>query len=176
MKSMIAANPAVHPKTAAGTKRDRTEMTAAPDAAAPDAAAPAPPPAPKKPRCANNWQVAVRLMQHFASKLEPRHRRGLMRYAKVHKLMHDEQFTAFLDKHVDRTRPMDAGAVDQDLIPAMASHCKSMVRTLKAIKPADVEPLESQHNLRLEAKRWKTIPHPHPLEEKTTCSRTPAPL
>ena len=95
----------------------------------------------KPPRNANPWHVGVRLMQHFASQLAPRHRRGLMRYAKVHKLMHDKTFRAFLDKHLDRTRPMDAGAVDRDMVPAMAKECKALVKTLKGITPAAVDAL-----------------------------------
>jgi len=95
----------------------------------------------KPPRNANPWHVGVRLMQHFACQLAPRHRRGLMRYAKVHKIMHNETFRAFLDKHLDRTRPMDADAVDRDMIPAMAKECKALVKTLKGITPAAVDAL-----------------------------------
>ena len=107
------------------------------------AAAAPPPPEPKrkKPRNASCWHVGVRLMQHYAAKLEPRHRRGLMRYAKVHQIMQDETFRAFLEKHVDRTQPMDNNFVDTTMIPAMAQECKAMVRTLKALKPADVDAL-----------------------------------
>lgn len=95
----------------------------------------------KPPRNANPWHVGVRLMQHFAGQLEPRHRRGLMRYAKVHKIMQDETFRAFLDKHLDRTRPMDAAAVDRDMIPAMEKECKALVKSLKGITPAAVDAL-----------------------------------
>ena len=95
----------------------------------------------KPPRNANPWHVGVRLMQHFAGQLEPRHRRGLMRYAKVHKIMQDDTFRAFLDKHLDRTRPMDAAAVDRDMVPAMEKECKALVKSLKGITPAAVDAL-----------------------------------
>ena len=101
---------------------------------------------PKKPRNANCWHVGVRLMQYFANKLEPRHRKGLMRYAKVHAIMQDENFRAFLEKHVDRTKPMDTDFVDKTMIPAMTQECKAMVRTLRALKPADMDALMAQES------------------------------
>ena len=95
----------------------------------------------KKPRNASHWHVAVRCMQHYASQLAPGNRKHLMMYAKAHGVLQDAEFSAFLNKHVDRSKPQDNAFVDGTMIPAMANECKSMVRTLKALKPADVEKL-----------------------------------
>ena len=92
----------------------------------------------RKPRPASEWMIAVRLAQHLAKKLEPAHRKDLMRWFKAHRILQDPVFAAFLAKHVDKSKPQDNDFVDKTMLPAMEKECKAMVKKFKGLKPADL--------------------------------------
>ena len=92
----------------------------------------------RKPRPASEWMIAVRLAQHLAKKLEPVHRKDLMRWFKAHRILQDPTFAAFLAKHVDKSKPQDNDFVDNTMLPAMEKECKAMVKKFRGLKPADL--------------------------------------
>ena len=92
----------------------------------------------RKPRPASEWMIAVRLAQQLAKKLEPVHRKDLMRWFKANQILQDPDFSEFLGKYVDKSKPQDNQFVDGTILPAMEKECKGMAKKFRALKPADL--------------------------------------